>query len=114
MEMLQENTILKALLTKKHIPELMLIINNRDIHYSYRHDAVIGLGKIGSAAVPELIKLLDHSFPGMRQAAAEALGAIGSSAHHASTSLAQVTCDEDPAVAYAAEVALKQVLKPHA
>jgi HEAT repeat protein len=99
--------ILKRPLTKKDIPILANIVKNPKLQFSVRKDAIIALGKIGPAAAPALLPLLSHVHPGVRQAAAKALGSAGVRGAKAIKALSGLLQDEDVEVRRTVVTALR-------
>ena len=71
--------------------------------------AAMALGRIGRAAVPELIRVLDNPNPEARQQAALVLARIGPDAEEAVPELTRMLDDEDEEVRKAAARALGQI-----
>lgn len=73
-------------------------------------EAIKFIGPAASPAIPRLLRLLESTDNTLRRLALEALGAIGPAADFAAPGVFDaMTLDEDPAVADAAEAALKRV-----
>jgi HEAT repeat protein len=73
-------------------------------------EAIKFVGPAASPAIPRLLRLLESSDETLRRLALEALGSIGPAADFAAPAVFDaMTLDESPAVADAAEAALKQM-----
>jgi HEAT repeat protein len=73
------------------------------------HAIINALQKVGAAAVPVLVRLLDHADAAIRGAAALALGEIGPEAKAAASRLQSCLRDSDNDVRYASAVALADI-----
>ncbi|MCI0748196.1 MAG: HEAT repeat domain-containing protein [Verrucomicrobia subdivision 3 bacterium] len=71
--------------------------------------SALALGRIGAAAVPELVKTLGNEEPRIRTAAAIALGFIGEDAHAAAPTLIPLLADSHPEVRQAATLGLGSI-----
>jgi hypothetical protein len=94
----KDRNVLQQHLRAGDIPELMKMILNEALDYGLRKDAMIGLGKLGAPASAALLGLLKHPFPGLRQAALEALVQVAVPTPEQLAALAAVLEDEDSAV----------------
>ena len=77
--------------------------------WSESEAAAEALGRIGEAAVPELIRVLESQDPVMRRKAIEVLGRMGSGAAAAAPELEKLLDDPDPQVRKAAVRTLGQI-----
>jgi HEAT repeat protein len=77
--------------------------------WNFPETAMDSLGRIGAAAVPELVRTLEHDDPVHRQRAAEVLARIGPEASQAVPALIQRLDDTQQPVRLAAARALGQI-----
>ena len=89
------------------VEPLIVVLQNKDEDYLVQDDAVMALGRIGSAAVKPLVACLENKEWVVRRRSAEALGLIGDT--QAVVPLINVLSDGDQYVRRASVVALGQI-----
>lgn len=92
------------------VAPLVALLDHPDLDLASR--AAAALGKIGAAAVPDLLKALARPDGALRMRAAEALAAVGPAAAEAVPALVQLLGDRDPAMRAKAAEALAGIGQP--